>query len=520
MPDPLTQAPELPTPTYLQGDALASALVGLQDELKTGKVQFQCIDGDGYICLLFGGLVSARFQGEVGGEAVVSMLAAPPGKIEIENVFEMPEGQELAAPSVSLAELVDRWRKTATAPILEADDEDDLESISTSEPANIGPEVTAVSMGPAPLEPDAGLGDSPFDVGPDEEAVAVSSPRPFAVTAQPGIELDDPLAYGAALFDPYGFGDDEETGPSINDSHDPATGAEGHDVGTDPLPPRQETDVAPSGGLTPPRRLEAPHEAGPEANTPFSQPTLPPVLAATEPLFLPLPAGLPLEPSFSPCPPEFVSGEQVHVWVERERFTGVLSFGAPETLRLYTVQGRVLGVETLVDGHLSIGPPAAHVGALSMHGRRVVALRYETGLATALASMASWANLTRDGVRTSYPCRDVSWTTVQSTSPDQLAMLALSAGHVRMVAWRAPGSKWQSAAAGGTPMLDLADLEAAWQFDQAGFSCQYLDPQRLRPLFESTLPAQVEPLKTIVPSAPHGKRNRLFRKLSARQHGA
>lgn len=495
--DPLTPASAAPGPTFLQGDALASALVGLQDQLRTGKMHFECIDGDGYIALLFGGVVSARFQDEVGAAAILAMLAAPPGKVTIESVFEVPEGQELAAPSVSLAELVDRWRRTAAPSIPVADEEELSEEPVSPSPAGEVPVDDAPLNAPEPT-PNAEES-NPFDIVPDEADVDHVPPRPLAFPAKPSPEADDPLAYGSALFDQAWMEDEETSGRSGADRSEATPDPPSRDALTAPL---VEEIGEPTESSGPDESILSPR------SIPFSQTSLPPVLATAEPLFLPLPAGLPSDPSSSPCPPVFGAGAEVRVWVERERFTGVLSFGAPESLRLYSVQGRVLGVETVVDGALVLGARAAHAGVLAMHGRRVVGLRYETGLATALAAISSEATPLRQGQRISYPCREVIWPRVQSASPDHLAILALSAGSLRMVAWREPENNWQFAAAGGVAMLDLTDLEAAWQFDEARFTCQYLDRRSLRPLFESTLPVQDEPITPTVPAAPPGKRRR------------
>lgn len=445
--DSQTEAISAEPAEYLAGDALASALLGLQDQLFTGAVSLHSIDGVGFITLLFGGVVSARYGDLTGGEAVMALLSGPPAAMTVSTGFDFPVGVEAEAHSTVLSDVVDRWRLTnqAAESPLGLDDLASADIEPPTEPEAHPREVPPLADASDDAEMPVPLVDELELATPETlPEVARRGARAFKPTEDQDPDLEDPLAFALA------FGDD---GPP------------------------------PSNGQPPPG---SPHEALPgDLN---ADGALPPVLTSSERCFLPLPAGLAHQDGSGTCPSEFISGDAVRSWVERHRFTGVLSFGVPETLRLYIVGGRVLGVEAIRSGNFVLGAAGAHVGTNAMAGRPVVALHYERGLALALSALASDYCPVQDGVRSVSRCADVPCESVLDAHPVLLAAVVLSAGEARMLAWRMPGGEWCAAAAGGARVTDVGELQALWGFPDATVSIQHLDPATLRPLFVSSLP--------------------------------
>lgn len=227
--------PKPPEPVYLGGTDLGSLLVGLQDELRTGRLTFASIAGDGEVCLLFGALVSAAFEGRVGGEAVLAMLDAPPGKVEVEPTFAMPEGQAFPILGESFSELVDRWRLAAKATsFLEEDGEGIDMDLPVAEPGQDAapPEDAAAEIPVAPPETPCDpmtLGGNPFDAEPDDDIAAQSSKRRFADVAETTVEIDDPFAFESTLSDDDWAQGQAPQGPDPGSGNKAAGGTETFD---------------------------------------------------------------------------------------------------------------------------------------------------------------------------------------------------------------------------------------------------------------------------------------------------
>lgn len=445
--DRQTEAPSAESAVYLAGDALASALLGLQDQLFTGAVSLHSIDGVGLVTLLFGGVVSARCGALTGGEAVMALLSGPPAAMTVSTDFDLPLAEEAEVRSTILSDVIDRWRLTNQATqsplgldnLAGADIEPPIDVDAQAREVPLPAHTSEGAAMPVPLVDDLQLATPETLSEPTRRGA-----RAFKPSQDQDPDLEDPLGFALA------FADDAPT-PSASQ------------------PPGGPPHVLPVDVAT--------YDA------------LPPVLTSSERCFLPLPAGLARQDGSGACPSEFISGDAVRCWVEQHRFTGVLSFGAPETLRLYIVDGRVLGVEAMRGGNFTLGTAGAHAGTNDMAGRPVVALHYERDLALALSTLASDYCLVHDGERSVSRCADVDCGSVVDAYPTLLAAVVLRAGEARMLAWRVPGEQWCTASAGGVRVTGVGELQALWGFPDATAGIQYLDPATLRPLFVSSLPA-------------------------------